>query len=66
MQKIIEYRLESIFICGCDGINELIKNGWQPFGSVAINNDGVKYQPMVKYGEVDEWESKKCMIIIYY
>lgn len=48
---IIDYRLEratSIYILE-NNVNDLIKEGWQPYGSLAFDFEGHILQVMVKY-----------------
>lgn len=39
------------FISVEDQVNDLIKEGWQPYGNALSDPDKEIYQPMVKYGQ---------------
>jgi len=55
MKKILEYTIaqSSSGKAGdtIDNINEIIKEGWQPFGGVSLDECGILCQAMVKYEE---------------
>ena len=56
MFKILEYKLvrNGDVRMFTEEVNQLIKEGWQPFGSVAVAGLGgtvFQAQAMVKYGE---------------
>jgi hypothetical protein len=56
MFKILEYKLvrNSDLRLFTEEVNQLIKEGWQPFGSVAVAGLGAavfQAQAMVKYGQ---------------
>ena len=67
MTKINEYCVVSVndVLKFTDGINMLISEGWQPFGSICVHPSNADrtvslfVQPMVKYGDTTDFSARE-------
>lgn len=55
IQKIKEYKIVSEYISSLAGtVNDLIKEGWRPWGAPVFESHNRFVQAMIKYEEKDE------------